>query len=180
MKKGTGKSIICAVTNLDPRFCHQIKAARQAAGLGQTEVATKVGCKQSAYSMFERGGVTKLNDEVIGKLSKLFGVEIIKAEEPGLKSDKTEIEVLKAESRTAASLLLPTKGFCPNPHCPSNHPFEVDGRVLVRPDRAVADPVGGKFCAICGEVLEKRCPNCGAPVHEGAICSHCGEPYIAV
>ena len=23
------------------------------------------------------------------------------------------------------------------------------------------------------------CPNCGAPVHAGAICSLCGQPYIS-
>ena len=31
-----------------------------------------------------------------------------------------------------------------------------------------------------GEILEKRCPNCGAPVHAGGICSLCGEQYVAV
>ena len=72
------------------------------------------------------------------------------------------------------------KGFCPNPHCPSNHAYEVEGRRLVRPDRNEADPVGATYCAVCGEVLEKRCPNCGAPLHEGAVCSYCGEPYVAV
>jgi hypothetical protein len=39
--------------------------------------------------------------------------------------------------------------------------------------------VGGKFCAVCGEVLEKRCPNCNAPIHEGAVCSFCGSPYVS-
>ena len=56
----------------------------------------------------------------------------------------------------------------------------VDGRTLYLPNRDEADPVGGKFCAYCGEILEKRCPNCGAPVHAGAICAHCGQPYLAV
>ena len=41
-----------------------------------------------------------------------------------------------------------------------------------------ADPVGGKYCAMCGELLERACPNCGAPVHAGAICSLCGQPYV--
>ena len=35
-------------------------------------------------------------------------------------------------------------------------------------------------CAVCGEVLEKCCPNCGAPLHDGAICSICGDPYVAI
>ena len=37
----------------------------------------------------------------------------------------------------------------------------------------------GTVCALCGEILERRCPNCGAPVHAGAICSLCGQPYIS-
>ena len=72
------------------------------------------------------------------------------------------------------------RGFCPNAHCPSNKPYEVDGRTLVLPDRLMADPVGGKFCALCGEILEKRCPNCGASVHDGATCSFCGDAYVAI
>ena len=38
----------------------------------------------------------------------------------------------------------------------------------------------GIYCAHCGEVLEKRCPNCGSLVHDGAVCSICGESYIAI
>ena len=30
------------------------------------------------------------------------------------------------------------------------------------------------------DVTDKKCPNCGAPVHAGAICSLCGQPYISV
>jgi len=118
--------------------------------------------------MFEQGDGTKLNDGIVEKLAKKFGIDL-KAP-----IEKTEV--------TANSLRLVTEaatGFCPNPHCPSNHSYEVDGRTFYRPDRSSADPVGGKFCAVCGEILEKRCPNCGAPIHEGAVCSLCGEPYIS-
>lgn len=163
------KSIICAVTNLSPEFCRKIKEARRQAKLGQVEVAAKVGCKQSALCLFENGGVTKLNDEVVEKLSKLFKVDIVTVDE----NPVTESLPIQALSGTV-------KGFCPNPHCPSNHGYEVDGRLLMRPDRSAADPVGGKFCAVCGEVLVKSCTNCGAPVHDGAICSHCGDAYVAV
>ena len=163
------KSIICAVTNLSPEFCRKIKEARRQAKLGQVEVAAKVGCKQSALCLFENGGVTKLNDEVVEKLSKLFKVDIVTVDENPV-PESLPIQVLSAT----------VKGFCPNPHCPSNHGYEVDGRLLMRPDRSAADPVGGKFCAVCGEVLVKSCPNCGAPVHDGAICSHCGDSYVAV
>ena len=169
LKKRKVKSIICAVTNLSPEFCRKIKEARRQAKLGQVEVAAKVGCKQSALCLFENGGVTKLNDEVIEKLSKLFKVDIVTVDETPISASLPIRELQEA-----------VRGFCPNPHCLSNHAYEVDGRLLMRPDRSVADPVGGKFCAVCGEVIVKACPNCGAPVHDGAICSHCGDAYVAV
>ena len=117
--------------------------------------------------MFEQGDGTKLNEAVIKRLAERFGV------------------TLAEERRSAPAPVEPpiasgARGFCPNPHCPSNKSYEVDGRTLILPDRAVADPVHGRYCALCGEVLEKRCPNCGVPVHDGAVCSFCGEPYIAV
>ena len=155
------------MTNLSPEICLKLREARRAAKLSQSELAAEIGCKQSALSMFEQGDGTKLNDAVIGKLAKKFGVSLT-AEAPA--SGFTGPVVSASASR----------GFCPNPKCPSNAAYAVDGRTLLRPDRSAADPVGGKFCAICGEILEKRCPNCGAPVHDGAVCSFCGEPYVAV
>ena len=158
------------MTNLSPEICQKLKEARRAAKLSQSVVATEVGCKQSALSMFEQGDGTKLNDAVIRKLAEKFGVS--------LAAERAEAPVSKL---TGTCLVASAgRGFCPNPKCPSNHSYEVDARTYLGPDRSAADPVGGKFCAVCGEVLEKRCPNCGASVHDGAVCSFCGEPYIAV
>ena len=154
------------MTNLSSEICLRLKAARRAAKLSQSVVAAEVGCKQSALSMFEQGDGTKLNDQVVERLAKKFGV--------ALKSEKSNGEAQVTFVPPAAKVV----GFCPNPHCPSNCAYEVEGRTLFRPDRSAADPVGGKFCALCGEVLEKKCPNCGAPVHDGAICSFCGDPYV--
>jgi len=156
------------VIELSPEICLQIKEARRAAKLSQSVLAAEVGCKQSALSMFEQGNGTKLNDAVVEKLAKKFGIDL-----------KAPVVEEKASAESPRLVTAPATGYCPNPHCPSNRSYEVDGRVFFRPDRTSADPVGGKFCAVCGEILEKRCPSCGAPVHEGAVCSHCGEPYVS-
>ena len=152
---------------MSPEICFKLRDARRAAKLSQSELSAEVGCKQSALSMFEQGDGTKLNDAVIGKLAKKFGVSL---------EVKAPVSKLTGTCLGASA----SRGFCPNPKCPSNAAYAVDGRTLLRPDRSAADPVGGKFCALCGEVLEKRCPNCGAPVHDGAICSFCGEPYVSI
>ena len=159
------------MTKLSPEICLKIKEARRAAKLSQSVVAAEVGCKQSALSMFEQGDGTKLNEEVVNKLAKRFGISLTEKEPEPVREMPTQFAV-PAEIRV--------HGFCPNAHCPSNKIYEVDGRTYALPNRLTADPVGGKFCALCGEILEKRCPNCGAPLHDGAICSICGDPYVAV
>ena len=155
------------MTNLSPEICQKLRDARRAAKLSQSVVASEVGCKQSALSMFEQGDGTKLNDAVIRKLAEKFGVSL---------ADKVPV----SESVDVCPVASASRGFCPNPKCPSNAAYEVDGRTFLRPDRTAADPAGGKFCALCGEILEKRCPNCGASIHDGSICSFCGEPYVAI
>ena len=155
------------MTNLSPEICLKLKDARRAAKLSQSELAVEVGCKQSALSMFEQGDGTKLNDAVIGKLAKKFGVSL-------------EVKAPVSKPTGTCFTASASHGFCPNPKCPSNAAYAVDGRTFLRPDRAAAEPAGGKYCALCGEVLEKHCPNCGAPVHDGAICSFCGEPYVSI
>ncbi len=159
------------MTKLDPEICLKIKEARRAAKLSQSVVANEVGCKQSALSMFEQGDGTKLNEDVINKLAQRFGISL---------TETAAARTAAAPVVAAVAEAVRVRGFCPNAHCPSNKPYEVDGRTLVLPDRLMADPVGGKFCALCGEILEKRCPNCGASVHDGAICSFCGDAYVAI
>lgn len=153
--------------NLDPEFCRKAKTARREAGLSQADLASEVGCKQSALSMFEQGDGTKLNDDVIERIAKKFNLSF---------------QNLSPSADSQVQTILPStsiRGFCPNPHCPTNSAYFVEEMRLFRPDREMADPVGGKFCAMCGEVLERKCPSCGAPVHAGAVCSFCGQPYIA-
>ena len=179
---------------MSPEICLKIKEARRLARLSQSVVAAEVGCKQSALSMFEQGDGTKLNEQVIQRLAKKFSVDLesfrVSRVSKGSR-DSSDASDSRGSGDSRDSTKDPrdpiyikppvrTLGFCPNPHCPSNHAYEVDGRTLFRPDRTASDPVGGKFCAVCGESLEKKCPNCGAPVHDGAVCSFCGDTYVSV
>ncbi len=157
------------MTNLSPDFCRKLKEARREAGISQSLLAAEVGCKQSALSMFEQGDGTKLNDEVIEKLAAKFGIEVQFLGVAPLVTPAPQVQHA-----------LPATGYCPNAACPSHTRYEVEGKLFLKPNRAETDPVGGKYCAVCGELLERTCPNCGAPVHAGAICSLCGEPYLAV
>jgi len=156
-------------------FCFRIKEERRSRAISQSELATSVGCKQSAISMFEQGDPTKLSDEVVQKLAEKFSLKI-----DDFKSSQPEMAVVGTQTSIVKQDFTPKKGFCPNPKCPSNEKYEVEGHVYYYPDRAKADPVGGRFCALCGEVLEKVCPNCSNPVHDGGVCSFCATPYIAV
>ena len=152
-----------------------MKSARREAGLTQGELAAEVGCKQSALSMFEQGDGTKLNDEVIDKLAKKFNLSLT----PLNSDDSTDVPSQSIRGSQFASYSTPALAFCPNPHCPSNHEYHVEDARLFLPDNSAADPAHGKYCAMCGELLERKCPNCGARIHAGAICTHCGNPYIA-
>ena len=121
--------------------------------------------------MFESGDGTKLNDEVIKKLAAKFGIAL---------DLPTSSSTVAAPICLAHDAEVHSRGFCPNANCLSNKTFSVNGETHYLPNRQAADPVGGKFCALCGEILEKRCPTCGAPIHEGAFCSFCGRPYVAI
>ena len=92
----------------------KIKEARKQAKLSQSEVAVEVGCKQSALSMFEQGDGTKLNDVVVERLAKKFGVELKVAAEQKAKGDEAVRPV--PVCRVEPTRLL--RGFCPNPQCP--------------------------------------------------------------
>ncbi len=154
---------------LNPEFCALIREARRAAKLSQSVVAEEVGCHQPALSAFEQGDCTKLGDDAVEKLSKKFGIDIDLAK---------PVSEVAASSVQRHGSFVPGSGFCPNPRCPTNRPYQVEGHDHFNPDRLMADPVGGRFCAMCGEALERKCPSCGAPVNDGGFCSLCGDPYV--
>ncbi len=142
----------------------QIREARQQRHLSQSALARKVGCKQSALSMFEGGRQTALNAQVIGKLCAELGL---------LPPNAQELAVARGVGERSEQV----RSFCPNPECPSNLPMTVGGRHLLVP-RGHMLSEGECHCAWCGEVLERACPECGAAINEGAFCSHCGSAYL--
>lgn len=149
--------------NLDSNLCFRFRDARREAGLSQQSLAMEIGCNQSAISMFEKGDPTKLSGEMVEKLARKFGIDLT-APNPHPVSTEAIIER--------------HSGYCPNPSCPSHTRYTVDGETFFRPNPEETDPVGGKYCAVCGEVLLRRCTHCGAKLHPGAVCSMCGKPYV--
>jgi transcriptional regulator with XRE-family HTH domain len=150
--------------NLSKEICFKIAEARREEGLSQSDIAKEIGCTQSALSMFEKGNGTKLSDETVKKLSARFNIPL---------------ENEKASTNSVINTLGEMRrGYCPDSSCPSNIPYIVAGKLFFRPMRTIASPNGGKFCACCGEVLEKRCPTCNAPLNDGACCGVCGSIYV--
>ena len=165
--------------NLTAEICAKFKEARKAKGLNQSALAQAVGCKQSAVSMFEAGMATKLSDEAVGKMAEVLGLDLAALLKEEAERRKVQEKVGGAASAQVLDLLAgQIRGYCPNCQCPSNIPYVVDGRLFYRPSRTMASPNGGTRCAQCGEVLEMKCPACGAPLNEGACCGVCGSAYI--
>lgn len=157
---------ISRMVNLSQSVCFKFAEARRKEGLSQSALAEEVGCMQSAISMFEKGNVTKLSEETIQKLSKRLNVPL-QDENTSLNSNNGDISFTNI-----------VYGFCPDCSCPSNVPYLAGGRLFFRPSRHLASPAGGKRCALCGEVLELRCPVCGAALNDGACCGICGTAYV--
>jgi hypothetical protein len=118
--------------------------------------------------MFESGQPTKLSEETVKKLSEFLGVPLMAEFSP----------VMPVPTEGLHESLNAVHGFCPNCQCPSNVPYVVGARLFYLPSRTVASPSGGVRCTQCGEVLEMKCPSCGAPLNDGACCAVCGSSYV--
>ncbi len=156
------------MADLDIDICRRFKTARKEKGISQSLLASRVGCKQSALSAFENGDSTKISDATVSKLAESLGVSLEKTE------DGKEADI----SPTIKLPGMEVRGYCPDAACPSNVPYMVGDRLLFRPLRRICAPSGGSRCACCGEVLEMRCPTCGALLNDGACCGVCGSPYV--
>ena len=128
--------------------------------------------------MFEAGMSTKLSDEMVKKMAEVLGLDLEamrKAEAERRKKAEDSVVTTNVVNPVPAMVV---HGYCPNCHCPSNVPYVVEGRLYYRPSRNLASPNGGLRCSQCGELLELRCPVCGAPLNDGACCTVCGNPYV--
>jgi transcriptional regulator with XRE-family HTH domain len=153
------------MAQLSTTFCRQLARARRDKGMTQSALAQAVGCKQSAISMLESGQPEKLSQETVVKIAKLLGVALDAPSSPLIPETRT----LNPE-RAA-------RGYCPNAACYSNVPFAVQGELLFWP--RLQTLAAGGHCAFCGELLEPRCPHCGAAVAvDGACCPACGGARV--
>ena len=149
------------MANLSIAFCRQLAKARREKGMTQSALAEAVGCKQSAVSMLESGQSAKIAQETVVKIAALLDVPL-DAPPTGLCPPSSGLRAPANHS------------FCPNALCLSNVPYVVSDELLFWPR---PQPLGGADsprCATCGELLERRCPHCGAALAEGACCPHCG------
>jgi transcriptional regulator with XRE-family HTH domain len=144
-----------------PPLYRRLRNARRARGLTQCALAEQAGCKQSALSMMESGRMEALARGTIEKIAGILDVALEPESNPGAAG---------AEPSPAG------RAICPNGDCPSNVPFVVNGERLFWPRRQPA-PIG-RHCVFCGEVLERNCRQCRAPVTEGACCPQCGTAYV--
>lgn len=152
--------------NLSKAICFKIAQARREEGLSQSEVAAAVGCKQSAISMFEKGNPTKISEDTVKKLLEKFKISV----------DEPNTDRLASVSGVVSRVV---RGYCPNVDCPTNVPYVVGKKIMYRPSRMLASPNGGRRCAMCGEILEMVCPECGSQLNDGACCNVCGNAYVA-
>ena len=152
------------MAHLSTSFCRQLAQARRDKGMTQSALAQAVGCKQSAISMLESGQPEKLSQDSVEKIASLLGVAL---ETPGANPNSEPRALSFAEAR----------GYCPNAACHANIPYVAQGELLFWP--RLQPLSGGRHCVFCGDLLESRCPQCGAPVAEGACCPACGEARVA-
>lgn len=151
-------------------FGSVFREARRAKRLTGAQLARMAGCTQSAISQFEGGKRIALRRETIEKICGILEMEMPAELAEGAQEATPPSpcgEVRDGVRREA---------YCPNPGCPSNVPYAVDGELAFMPRRQ-PDP-GAAYCPWCGEVLARECPECGAPATRSAFCTACGRRRI--
>ena len=157
----TGLLNIMAQLPID--FCRKVARTRRAKGMTQSALARSAGCAQSAISMFEGGHPEKLSIEFVRKVAEILEIP--------LENEMSEPAAEREEN------LFSKKGYCPNAACLSNIPYEINGELILWPTVSTFNE-DSRYCRICGEVLELRCPQCGRDATPGAFCERCGTARI--
>ena len=141
-----------------------LRQARRQRGWTQSDVAERLGCRQSAVSMMERGRQGALSRSKLLELARLLDVEPGAIDSAG--DGGVPVEVVAK--------------CCPDPDCLSNVPYVVAGEVRLFPRLHSAVEDDTTYCTWCGEVLISRCPKaeCGARVRSGSCCARCGSAYV--
>lgn len=139
-----------------------LRDARRKLGLTQAELARRVSCAQSAVCMMENGRADALSRETLAKIGAVLGVSIPEA---------VSGAGFGGGERSGGGVAI-----CPNPDCPTILPYRVGGELCLLPRAHVG---GGTRCPLCGEVLLRACPECGAPIRAGsAFCVECGAAHV--
>ncbi len=144
----------------------EFRRKRRSMSMTQAELASRVGCKQSAVSMFEAGRMSALAHATIERIADIL--EVCLADFPVVSSeDKSPRVSLK---------------YCPVDGCPSNVPYAVGDELHFAPAMVRAPCEQKTRCSACGEIMQSACPNneCGVGVVEGACCPVCGMDYVTV
>lgn len=148
---------------MDTALHDALKSARKAAGMSQAELADRVGCKQSAISMFEGGRSDVLAWEKVVRIAEILGTDI-RSFAPQM------IPVVQDDGRVLKC--------CTNFDCERNIPRMIGDRLMVRPTFLYAQDDADTFCPECLSEMISRCPSCSHPVKRGNGCSACGTPYV--
>ena len=152
----------------DPRPVYeQLRDARRAKGLKQSDIAVLLEITQAAISRYESGKPDALSKGKVEKMAKHLGVEI------DLTPRAVEGGNLGASARKGR--------FCVSVWCPSCLPFILNDRLCMYPTLIdVAEGEDRKYCDLCGEPLQEGCPGCGSPYAGRAFCVKCGAAMVAV
>ncbi len=138
---------------------------RRELSMTQAELAGRVGCKQSAISMFEAGLARALAGKTLERIGKILDVDI------------SEFPPVSAAGEPPKVALK----YCPIDGCPSNIPYAIGDDLHFAPSMVRSQEKDHARCVLCGELMQAQCPNsdCNAAVVAGACCPQCGTPYVA-
>lgn len=160
-------------------FFALVRKARRDAGLSQSALAEKAGCRQSQISAFEAGVPGKITRETALRIAETLGIEPPpepRAEQEAEAGASGAGASMAGLARFGSGAAMPPESFCPNFECLSNLPYFIGEQLLFLPLPSCGE---GARCAVCGELLERRCPSCGAPFRgRGGCCEACGRALI--